>query len=45
MRVIARREDGDTDTSHDHEYTDWQAVEQFARDVHKLVQASSVATS
>jgi menaquinone-dependent protoporphyrinogen oxidase len=45
MRVIARREDGDTDTSHDHEYTDWQAVEQFARDVHKLVQASAVATS
>ncbi len=45
MRVIARREDGDTDTSHDHEYTDWQAVEQFGRDVHKLVQASAVATS
>jgi menaquinone-dependent protoporphyrinogen oxidase len=45
MRVIARREDGDTDTSRDHEYTDWQAVEQFARDVHKLVQASAVATS
>ncbi len=45
MRVIARREDGDTDTSHDHEYTDWQSVEQFARDVHKLVQASAVATS
>jgi menaquinone-dependent protoporphyrinogen oxidase len=45
MRVIARREDGDTDTSRDHEYTDWQSVEQFARDVHKLVQASAVATS
>jgi menaquinone-dependent protoporphyrinogen oxidase len=45
MRAISRREGGDTDMAHDHEYTDWQAVEQFARDVHKLVQASAVATS
>ena len=45
MRAISKREGGDTDTSRDHEYTDWQAVEQFARDVHKLVQASAVATS
>lgn len=45
MRAISRREGGDTDTSRDHEYTDWQAVEQFARDMHKLVQASEVATS
>ncbi|HEY3670963.1 MAG TPA: flavodoxin domain-containing protein [Acidimicrobiia bacterium] len=45
VRAISRREGGDTDRSHDHEYTDWQAVEQFARDVHKLVQASAVATS
>ena len=43
MRVIARREGGDTDMTHDHEYTDWQAVEQFARDVHKLVQANAAA--
>jgi menaquinone-dependent protoporphyrinogen oxidase len=45
MRAISRREGGDTDMSHDHEYTDWQAVEQFARDVHRLVQASAVASS
>jgi menaquinone-dependent protoporphyrinogen oxidase len=45
MRVISRREGGDTDTSHDHEYTDWQAVEQFARDLHKLVQSDAVAAS
>ena len=29
----------------DHDYTDWQAVEQFARDLHKLVQADAVAAS
>jgi menaquinone-dependent protoporphyrinogen oxidase len=31
MRLIARREGGSTDTSRDHEYTDWAAVEQLAR--------------
>jgi menaquinone-dependent protoporphyrinogen oxidase len=30
MRSIARREGQDTDTSRDHEYTDWDAVERFA---------------
>ena len=30
MRRIAAKEGGDTDTSHDHEYTDWSAVERFA---------------
>jgi menaquinone-dependent protoporphyrinogen oxidase len=30
MKMIARKEGGSTDTSRDHEYTDWQAVEQFA---------------
>jgi menaquinone-dependent protoporphyrinogen oxidase len=30
MRRIARAEGGDTDTSHDYEYTDWSAVERFA---------------
>ena len=45
MRAISRREGGDTDVTRDHEYTDWQAVEQFARDVHKLVQADAVAAS
>ena len=45
MRVISRREGGDTDMTHDHEYTDWQAVEQFARDLHKLVQGDAAAAS
>lgn len=31
MRRIARKAGGDTDTSRDFEYTDWDAVERFAR--------------
>jgi menaquinone-dependent protoporphyrinogen oxidase len=27
MKMIARRAGGSTDTSHDHEYTDWQALD------------------
>jgi menaquinone-dependent protoporphyrinogen oxidase len=45
VRAISRRAGDEIDLRHDHEYTDWQAVEQFARDVHVLVQASAVATS
>jgi menaquinone-dependent protoporphyrinogen oxidase len=30
MRMISRAAGGDTDTSRDHEYTDWQAVDRFA---------------
>ena len=29
MRRIARKKGGATDTSGDHEYTDWQQVSQF----------------
>jgi menaquinone-dependent protoporphyrinogen oxidase len=29
MRVIAARAGGDTDVSHDHEYTDWKALDRF----------------
>ena len=29
MQRIAAKEGGDTDTSHDYEYTDWNAVEKF----------------
>ena len=45
MRAISRREGGDTDMSRDYDYTDWSAVEQFARDVHALVQANEIAAS
>jgi menaquinone-dependent protoporphyrinogen oxidase len=41
MRAIVKHEGGDTDTSHDYEYTDWEAVEQFAHDVHALVTSSA----
>ena len=43
MRAIVRREGGDTDMRRDYEYTDWQAVEQFSRDLHTLVQANEAA--
>jgi menaquinone-dependent protoporphyrinogen oxidase len=32
MRLIVRFAGGETDTSRDYEYTDWKAVERFARD-------------
>jgi menaquinone-dependent protoporphyrinogen oxidase len=40
MRAIVRKEGGDTDMSRDYEYTDWDAVEAFARDVGRLVRAA-----
>ncbi len=41
MRSIVRREGGDTDMTHDYEYTDWGAVDQFARDVLAMQQSRS----
>jgi menaquinone-dependent protoporphyrinogen IX oxidase len=29
MRMIARREGASTDTTHDHEYTDWKGLHRF----------------
>lgn len=31
MKKISQKEGGSTDTSHDHEYTDWEAVARFAK--------------
>lgn len=31
MKLIAKHSGGDTDTSRDYEYTDWAAVDAFAR--------------
>jgi menaquinone-dependent protoporphyrinogen oxidase len=45
MRAIVKHEGGDTDMSHDYEYTDWEAVEHFARDVDALARSSSNHTS
>jgi menaquinone-dependent protoporphyrinogen oxidase len=36
MRAIVKREGGDTDLRHDHEYTDWDAVDRFADDIAAL---------
>ena len=30
MKMISKQEGGNTDTSHDHEYTDWENVKRFA---------------
>jgi menaquinone-dependent protoporphyrinogen oxidase len=40
MRRISAKEGGDTDTSRDYEYTDWKAVDRFARE---LVQGAAFA--
>jgi menaquinone-dependent protoporphyrinogen oxidase len=45
MRSIVRKEGGDVDTAHDYEYTDWDAVEQFARDVGTLIRHAHQADS
>jgi menaquinone-dependent protoporphyrinogen oxidase len=37
MKMIAKREHASTDTSRDHEYTDWGAVEQLAREMVDVV--------
>jgi menaquinone-dependent protoporphyrinogen oxidase len=42
MRAIARREGGSTDTTRDHEYTDWDAVTRFADEVVAAVRSSTV---
>jgi len=31
MKLISKREGGNTDTTHDHEYTDWDAVMRFTK--------------
>ena len=41
MRAIVRREGGDTDMTHDYEYTDWHTVEHFARDVDAVVRSTT----
>jgi menaquinone-dependent protoporphyrinogen oxidase len=38
MRMIAKREGGSTDTSRDHEYTDWAAIEQLANAMADILQ-------
>jgi menaquinone-dependent protoporphyrinogen oxidase len=33
IRLIMKHEERPTDTSHDYDYTDWDAVERFGRDL------------
>lgn len=44
MRRIARKAGGDTDTSRDHEYTDWDAVERFAIEVVGTIEGAQAAS-
>ena len=43
MRLILGVAGGETDASHDYEYTDWAAVERFASEMAALVQAREAA--
>lgn len=42
MKLIARQQGGDTDTSHDHEYTDWEVLTRF---VEEFLAATSLRES
>ncbi len=44
MRRISRSEGGDTDTSRDYEYTDWNAVDRFAQDFVDQITAAQPST-
>ena len=44
MKRISRKEGRSTDTSRDHEYTDWAAVEAFGNEVLGLVAANAPAS-
>ena len=43
MRIIVGMAGGDTDTSRDHEYTDWEAVERFATEFELPLRESRAA--
>jgi menaquinone-dependent protoporphyrinogen oxidase len=45
MKAISKSAGGDTDTSRDFEYTDWAAVERFAREFEALLPKPAVAPS
>jgi len=38
MKLIAKYQGGDTDTLHDHEYTDWDAITRFVQDFMSVAQ-------
>jgi menaquinone-dependent protoporphyrinogen oxidase len=42
-KVMSKRRGGPTDTSRDHEFTDWKAVDRFAERLAKAVPPSSAS--
>ncbi len=38
MRMIAKKTGADTDTSHDHEYTDWEALDRFVGEMAEQIE-------
>jgi len=40
MKMISKREGGSTDTTHDHEYTDWDSVARFGEEFHAALGTS-----
>jgi len=45
MHAIVKREGGDLDMSRDYEYTEWEAVDRFAADVHAIASAVEQAVT
>lgn len=45
MKGIARKEGVSTDTTHDHEYTDWRALDRFADEIVTMVRPSQPSLS
>jgi len=41
MKMISKREGGSTDTTHDHEYTDWDSVAHFSEEFHAALSATT----
>lgn len=42
MKLISKKDGGSTDTSRDHEYTDWDAVERFANEFMVMVTTTDI---
>jgi len=45
LRMISKRSGGDTDTSRDHEYTDWEALERFVDGIAEELQGGAAPPS
>ena len=43
MKMISKREGGSTDTTQDHEYTDWNSVTQFTEEFITMISAQKIS--